>query len=869
MDLQGLLDELHDFLAPVGAGDSHLGHLALYAVGLIAVGLFHSKHRSARVGIAACLAIVWLWMALNLYASPELHRSAALFFGGLALLQGFLVVAMALRGRLQLEARVGFWPIAGAVLLFYCLVVHPLLGILLGGPFAVPFFGVPFPPVLFTLGIFFFLDSADKSSSRYGLAVPLLWAALGGPRPWGVNDPQAWILRAALLAGAIFFLVSSKVWGGEKHRLTGGQGYLEACEHRERLNLWLQVLIFSTLFLTFVWWQSETWNTSSPAEVKLWLPHLAISAGLLSVAGILLWLIFPAWLSHWFRPVAWRTARVGGIFWSWIRAHWKWGVVLLIPAVLLEWIVRSWLEMPGTGKQGSWERLGLVAGPELPLILAVLLCCLIYAAYRARRRLVISTFANHTGESQGELKACVDGLAARLQDKLSRIAELYRIIDEASPPQREETIKPMVLVQDVGEILQETAGAGSSLKLRSLEIPTDFLLSLLGRLVKGPRLRGSVHKKGDELILIAFLSGGGQTGSWRVASSELSDDDQQDSGKDTLLQMTDQLAFRVATSLVQVGSPRWRAVRCFTNGLASYRETQRAGGDPSLTLRKAEKSFIKALHEDNKFAQCHYNLGVVHQKLGEMASAESRFRRALEEDPDSYESCYALAGIYTDEERHEEALGFCDAAIRIRPSEAQAWDLAGYARRRQVQRKLGVSSLPPKAKEWGPIVEAREVGVALAWRALCRALVSGPPAVLQRRRKTAFLCTINLAVVQGRREEFKESERLFHQLALLYPNDPMFRNRLGKVLFWKKDDKQSREALEKLFDDGLSPVERGVRWSALTRIHIRSGDLSGAQQSLTRFLDVAAASTGTGLQSLINELQPPDPNGSGPREARQ
>ena len=858
MDPRGLLDNFHNFLVSVGRGDSHLGHLVLYAVGLIAAGLLRFKTRRARWGIATCLAIIWFWMAVNLSASPELNRSSALAFSGLALLQGLMILVAALRDRLRFETGVSFWPIAGTLLLFCCLVVHPLLGILLDRGFAAPFFGVPFPPVLFTLGLFFFLD---KSSSRAALALPLFWAAIGGPRPWGVNDPQAWILRATFLAGAVFLLVPREVWGEEGHRLTGGEGYLAAYRHRIRLNQGLQWLILSTLFLTFVWWQTETWNTSWLEWAKPWLPHLAISLGLLSAAGILLWLVFPAWLSHWFRPVAWWTARAGGIFWRWVRTNWKLGVPLLIAAVLVEWIGRSWLEMSKTpGAQGSWKRFDLIAGWELPLIAAVLLCCLIYAAYRSRQRLVISAFVNHTGENAGELKACVDGLASRLGDKLARIAELYRVIDEASPPQGGETIQPTVLVQDVGEILQEAGGgAGSSLKLWSLEIPTDFLLGLFGRLVKAPRIRGSVHKKGDELILIAVLNGGRRPGNWRVNSSKLAPEDQEGSGKDALLQMTDQLAFRVATSLVQVGSPSWRAVRCFTNGLRSYRKTQHTGSDQSLILRKAERAFIEALHVDKQFVQCHYNLGVVHQKLGEMDSAESRFRRALQEDPDSYESCYALADTYIHEERYEEALWFSDAAIRIRPSEAQTWDLKGYAQRRQAQRKRGIKvSLKPDAKEWKEIIEAREVGVALAWRALCRSMVSGPSPVLQRQKETAFSCTLNLAVVRGRMAKYDESERLLHQLVLLYPNDPELRYRLGRTLFWKGDER-SRVALEGLFDDDFNNTDRGVRWSTLTRAYIESGDLKAAQQALTRFLDVAAASTGEDLKNLIDDLQSPDP----------
>ena len=112
------------------------------------------------------------------------------------------------------------------------------------------------------------------------------------------------------------------------------------------------------------------------------------------------------------------------------------------------------------------------------------------------------------------------------------------------------------------------------------------------------------------------------------------------------------------TALGDLGSPRWEAVRPFTHGLRAYRGTQMIKGDSSPELRRAEKEFILALSMDRSFAKCHYNLGIIYQRLRAYESAEAAFRKALEENPDSAEPYYALASVYFDDGNLERAAIF-------------------------------------------------------------------------------------------------------------------------------------------------------------------------------------------------------------------
>jgi tetratricopeptide (TPR) repeat protein len=602
------------------------------------------------------------------------------------------------------------------------------------------------------------------------------------------------------------------------------------------------------------------------------LRQIMISLALLSGMGIALWLAFPAWQSFWYRSVAWWLARAGGRLWRGARFALKWSIVVLAAAALWANLAAppaaTAPEKPpaqAAAHQEDWWR---VEPRKLPyhVFFMALFSWLAYQAFRGRKRLVIEAFSGY-GDEKLE-KGLAAGLGPRLQSELARIADVYKVIDEMTPSAGRSVIEVTPGVLEVGDILKDA----SAIKLGPFNVPLNFFVGLIGSIVSGPRLTGALHKvEEDRFILTAEISGGGFSSNWRVDYSDFADEEARLPPGDAIQKLVEQLAFRVATDLVAVGSPRWRAVRCYTDGLRSYREAQRQQRSKKFKLRDAERCLIRALNDDQRFTQCHYNLGVVYRELGESGSAQSAFRRALGEDPSNFEACYALAEVLiVADKKYLEGAWFCKAGIGIKPDDARAWDLEAYACRYSREGRLAKTGseaaqvpLPPTDPAWEDIQELSEISTALAWRSLCRQALAGKPAAVQRERATAFTCVRNLAVVLARRSRFAESRQVFRQAAWLAPHDPDLRLFEGRTLFWDGAPEDAAQAVEGIFAGGMSPVYQGLLWSVLAQLRGRSAPSEERSQKMRiahrRFLDIAARVDGENLSELIKlGLESPD-----------
>jgi len=824
---------------------SHLESLFLhpwapYLPALVAAGLLPIKKRPAYCGVCLALALVWGAVAAHAIADspPGSHPS---FWMGLAITEAALFLIASVK--LELEVRTGPWALAGTAFIVYSLLVFPLVGRVSEIDwFKSSALFLPFPPVLFTCGVLFF---AVNRKAPLLLALPFLWALAGGPDDSAANFPELLGLQVSLLAGALFFALPPELRGAGDPRAARATAYRVAHRRRTIFGYGLWTLILTTGFL----WYETPIARQLPPLVPL---HLALLCGL----GTVLWLVFPAWQSLWYRSVAWWTARAGGRIWAGLQNAWRWVVLLLGIAALLVWLINlyskpeiSWIKRLAEAKWPLWS------------FLAAILLWFVYHAYRGRTRLVIGEFTVHPADDATVKWAT--GLGARLEDELARIAGVYRVIDAAVPPQKAMVIEVIPKVDEVGTILEEASAIDLGTKLK---IPTKQLMTLVGRLVSGPRLTGSLHKVGGELILMAELNGGGLLGNWRVDHNKLSEEERRLPEEDRIDKLIEQLAFRIATDLVAIGSPRWRAVRCFTDGLRAYRETARQR-DKAPQLREAERFLIRALKDDQKFVQCHYNLGVVYRQLEELGSAESAFRRTLQENPDNFEACYALAETLVHGERSCDGLWFCEAAIAIDAADPRAWDLAAYARRHSAQDARGPEvrvALPPGDPVWKEILEMSEIAVALAWRSLCRWAWNRTPAALAEERACAFLCTRNLAVVLTRAGlRFAESRQVFQQAARLSPHDPNLRLYEGRTLLWSRRWKNAAQLLGGVFEDGLltedglpDTTDRGLLWSTLAQAQARTGPegtrTDAVRLAHNRFLDVAARASAEELQDLLD-----------------
>jgi tetratricopeptide (TPR) repeat protein len=808
-----------------------------YLLALTAVFLLAFRERWAYRTVSFLLAVLWACMALALQEDQGLGTEERLWVGALFLVQSLLFfLEGVLRrdedgiwGRLRFEPRASAGPVAGGLFLAYSLVVHPLLATFGVGPFRGPMFGLPFCGVLFTFGLLLFLQ---RPFPRSILVLPLIWAAVGGLTAFRQTDPG---LFAALLAGAFLALPGRRFFVDAEGSPRLETWYEHAARHHRKCGRCLLLLLLTTCFLGFL----VTATREDRGPVYLLLRQLEISSTFLSVLVLGLWLSLPAWYSSGFRMLAWeggRALRAGRKLWDWLTVRWG-GVVLLVAVLAFAvWQI-----------QQRWKG-DLPQGVARELVLAGFSLFLLYAIYRARRRIIISEFLNHTGDKE-PMDSLAKGLASRLHNELASISSLYRTIDEAMPPQAGGVIGVTVGVEDRLESLSDIMGPDSSVKLGKVEIPVGLLFRGLSRLVRGPRLTGSLHRQGDGYMVLADLSGGGLSGSWRVSCADLTPEER--AGTAAVYRMAEQLAYRIITSLGNFGSPRWEAVRYFTQALRSYRTTQLTKSNASPELRAAEGELIMALSMDRNFSQCHYNLGVIYQGLKVYESAESSFRQILSEDPDWAEAYYALATVYFETGHYQKSAIFARKMIEIRPGDARAWNLNGLAR--YMQRDEEALSRDLLEQEFhGPafddIARSFKIAAAVAWRSLCAAALNDSSRPLRKERHLAVRCVNNLAIIKGNEGDGAARRAILEQAFRLSPRDAKAHLICGESLFEEQQWDVAQTELYQVVGDALGPREHVLRWTYLLGAH--------SMQWINRWSLKDQADVLRAYASLLNHMVP-------------
>jgi hypothetical protein len=197
--------------------------IAAAALGLMALGLAWRPVPGGGRWIGAVLAAFWAWNGILYHGVffAEINFLAPAF-GGLFVLQALLLGWTAARGRIPARGIKHCAPTgAGGVLVFRfrpdlagrtglalalaALAGYPLLGLLAGHDLArQALFGIaPAPTVVFTLGL---LLAAEGRAARPLLAVPLLWALVGGLLAGVLGAPEDLLLLLAAFAagGAIW-----------------------------------------------------------------------------------------------------------------------------------------------------------------------------------------------------------------------------------------------------------------------------------------------------------------------------------------------------------------------------------------------------------------------------------------------------------------------------------------------------------------------------------------------------------------------------------------------------------------------------------------------------------------------------------------
>jgi tetratricopeptide (TPR) repeat protein len=434
---------------------------------------------------------------------------------------------------------------------------------------------------------------------------------------------------------------------------------------------------------------------------------------------------------------------------------------------------------------------------------------------RARERVVVDDFVDFTTDDA----QAVSGLATLLATELSRLRDLYTSINhtlavpvavgvhsqEAAGRAAEPGAFQTVRADDLSDMLSATVASEAKISVGPLLVPIGTFVALFGRLVRGPRVLGSVHRtdSGGGPILTAQIVGGRDRRTWRVDRSHLAPPTTPEGEKAYLDDMVRELAIEMFTDMTMRGAVRWRAIRTFTQYLRDYRRSMRTPKTRTRFLKDAEEKLLEAIAEDEQFDFAYYNLGVIYSQLAatelstarrwdvtpdqkvnpekvhdsRMEAAEIAFKRAIERNRNRWEAYYALAvhhmartnrhyeeggpGLSDDDlDTLREVIRLCDRVIDMKPRFAEAHDLKGMAIFRLV---LG-GATPEKIDE---AIASHRTAVRLSWRNLCREerrAKAEPPTTespLTKRQDNATAALHNLARAYGRKasQQQKESQR--------------------------------------------------------------------------------------------------------------
>jgi hypothetical protein len=194
--------------------------------------------------------------------------------------------------------------------------------------------------------------------------------------------------------------------------------------------------------------------------------------------------------------------------------------------------------------------------------------------------------------------------------------------------------------------------ADAQVEVGPLKVPAGAVMALVGGLVQGPRLRGSLRGDAKHLVLSAQLSLHGRDYAWRV-ERDVPARDGNGSGEDApedarapesvIDSLVEELGYRVFTDVVLGEQHQWEATRDVAEGLEEFVSCLTTPQSGKLQLNRVERRLTEALAKDSTFVLAYHNLGVIHMRLAElegwdtprhnqhMLAAVAAFRRTIQE----------------------------------------------------------------------------------------------------------------------------------------------------------------------------------------------------------------------------------------------
>lgn len=455
------------------------------------------------------------------------------------------------------------------------------------------------------------------------------------------------------------------------------------------------------------------------------------------------------------------------------------------------------------------------AGKLGPWVVAIALAALLYAiaaAWRARHRIVISDFADLTGDNA--LKDVADRLSRRLMLELGAIEQVYTLVSDdpadLSLDQHRSTAPELAVdaaIQGFSEL--QASVKGEKIQLGPISLPLDAAMNTLSTLVRGPRIAGSLQKNSDGLLLEASITGE-RTQSWRVSQSDIELDPDGDKSDLTIADaLIRQMAQRIFADMwrEQLGTRAWRAVGHYSEGLRQFHKGQKEEGDKRTAyLERAQSEFFLAYREDRSFLRSQYNLGVIYHSQKQYTAAYNAFEatiRSASSEPlltntrgaaqrlhiDMANVHYAAAKAAQGCSNWERVAYHCDLALSLDPLNGAAWNLKGV--------------IHPYYGTTEPAVCFQEA-VTSSWLQLCRSAWQGSISGSTARKAAVHVANLAKSHIAQSRSITEMKQALF-----VNPADPDNWFDLGRLSLARKSVPEALEA----FQAANREKEKALYWT--------------------------------------------------------
>lgn len=474
-------------------------------------------------------------------------------------------------------------------------------------------------------------------------------------------------------------------------------------------------------------------------------------------------------------------------------------------------------------------------GPWAVAIALAALIATVAAAWTARRRIVITTIANLTGDDT--LKNLADQLPRRLMLELADIAQVY--MQASDDPgdlnhnrDRDTTAPQLSVAEDQGISDLLASVKGEKVQLGPLSIPLDAAMTTLSAIVRGPRISGSMQRNSNGLLLEVSLSGD-RALRWCISEADL---DLSRDGKapdtDVVEALIHQLAHRIYAHLreAELGTASWRAVLHHTEGLRQFQIWQEGKTDTGpAALGRAQSEFFLACREDPGFLRGRYNLGVIYYSQHQYAAAWNVFAATIQKSrgdaclvdstPIERQSRTDLAGAHYAAAKAaqgckstERAAHHCDIVIALEAAHAAAWNLKGV---------LAPFASPEACRCF-------QKAVVFSWLELCRSAWQGPVGATAARNASVYLSNLAKSRI-GRRHSIAE----MRQALALSSSAPDWLD-LGRLRLAVRDVAGAQAA----FDSAIRAKERALYWTWTACARKLRGSQTAADNAWQRAIGV-------------------------------